>query len=396
MANSSSVTGAASYLSGNTTSLARWGAASNFDTSKITTSAGIPPINSDIPPANFAVPELNSSITGLTNTNVSFNPSSQAAPGGSAVGGGSGSAAPPPKRSSASIIKEKLLKPAHTSHFECHFNPPPKVMTWCSNRKFNPIDPNNQRLITLSCSETSLPGSRIATAELQDDHHGVTERHAYRRQFDETASFTFYVDAPKEFDYGYKMIWFFEQWKSFILNEGAEEGKTYDHIDRTTTLDRYNYYYRARFPETYMTDIFITKFERDYDLRYINPAKSKNKYLEYKFLQAYPISINSMPVSYDQSQLLKCTVSFAYSRYIVRRKPDGGVSTSFGRPSAGNDAGPIPTNKPKVPPTDPSRSIAPRAPKPNSENTFPPTAVPGVDYPLPPPSPPQTGDLQLF
>jgi hypothetical protein len=39
----------------------------------------------------------------------------------------------------------------------------------------------------------------------------------------------------------------------------------------------------------------------------------------YQFINAYPISINSMPVSYDASQLLKCTVSFTYSRYVITR-----------------------------------------------------------------------------
>ena len=28
-----------------------------------------------------------------------------------------------------------------------------------------------------------------------------------------------------------------------------------------------------------------------------------------------------MPVSYDSSQLLKCTVSFTYSRYVMSRDP---------------------------------------------------------------------------
>ena len=39
--------------------------------------------------------------------------------------------------------------------------------------------------------------------------------------------------------------------------------------------------------------------------------------MEYRFINAFPISINSMPVSYDQSDLLKCTVSFTYSRYVI-------------------------------------------------------------------------------
>ena len=41
--------------------------------------------------------------------------------------------------------------------------------------------------------------------------------------------------------------------------------------------------------------------------------------IEYEFLDAFPIAMNSMPISYEASQLLKCTVSMAYTRYIVNR-----------------------------------------------------------------------------
>jgi len=294
-----------------------------------------PPTNFDIPTERIFTTEIDNDLLNATflNSDVTlpvsnFNDALKANSPTSGSGSKS-SSAPSPKRTAASTIKEKLLKPAHTSHFECHFNPPGEVVTWLSNRKLNPTDPNNQRLITLSCSETALPGSRMATNTLQDDHHGVTERHAYRRQFDDTASFTFYVDAPKSgSEHGYKLIWFFEQWKSFIMNE--EYVKSEDGVG----LDEYRWHYRAKFPKTYMTDIFITKFERDIDLVRINPSKSTKKYLEYMFLQAYPISINTMPVSYDQSQVLKCTVSFAFSRYILKRKT--GISEGDALPNSKN------------------------------------------------------------
>ena len=51
----------------------------------------------------------------------------------------------------------------------------------------------------------------------------------------------------------------------------------------------------------------IKKFERDY----------KQPSLEYEFLNAYPISINAMPVTYEAAQTLKCTVNFNFSRYIT-------------------------------------------------------------------------------
>ena len=286
--------------------------------------------NSDIPKnTSFGSPELKSDLdfssafnsVDVRNFNDSSNPSN--ASNTNRSGSDSVTKSPPPKRYGAASIKEKLLKPAHTSHFDCYLKPTIDVINWCTTRGLNYNDPNMQALIHLSCSEASLPGSRIATLELNDDHHGVRERHAYRRQFDDTVSLTFYVDAPKvSANHGYNLIWFFEQWKSFIVDENYVR-------DGNVQLDDNNWYYRAKFPATYMTDIFINKFERDYDLSQSTyaskgfPESSTKKYLEYKFLQAYPISINSMPVSYEQSQLLKCTVSFAYSRYIVRRKTYG-------------------------------------------------------------------------
>ena len=48
----------------------------------------------------------------------------------------------------------------------------------------------------------------------------------------------------------------------------------------------------------------------------LKPQDGKNN-LTYKFVNAYPIAISSMPVSYDSSSVLKCTVSFTYIRYYI-------------------------------------------------------------------------------
>jgi hypothetical protein len=39
--------------------------------------------------------------------------------------------------------------------------------------------------------------------------------------------------------------------------------------------------------------------------------------LEYTFVKVFPISVSSIPVSYDTASLLKCTVSLTYLRYVV-------------------------------------------------------------------------------
>ena len=48
----------------------------------------------------------------------------------------------------------------------------------------------------------------------------------------------------------------------------------------------------------------------------LKPQDGKNN-LTYKFVNAYPIAISSMPVAYDSSSVLKCTVSFTYIRYYI-------------------------------------------------------------------------------
>lgn len=230
---------------------------------------------------------------------------------------------PAPKRRSAQLsIKSKLLKPAMTSHYECHITCTGDVKNWMQQREL-PFTPELQDLLTLSCSEATLPGSSLLTSDINDHFTGVTERYAYRRQYDDTSDFTFYIDAPtNEGDKGYKTLWFFEQWMAYIVNE---------QYNGSPNINDNYYNYSVNFPDSYRSDIFITKFERDHDLSIPGKTGTK-KYLQYRFIKAFPTSITSMPVSYDQSQLLKVTVSFTYLRYVVERKigVSQGEATPYG------------------------------------------------------------------
>ncbi len=205
------------------------------------------------------------------------------------------------------LLRDKLLRPALTSHFICNFPLPygqegGGLKEWINRQQYK-LNFNFELTdkLQLFCSEASLPGASLLTHEINNDYTGVTNRHAYRRSFDDRADFTFYVDQS------YDIIKFFQLWISYIadekLYEEAAAGPNYRMGYESTA-----YNYRVRFPKDYITnDLTITKFERDYS----------GNYLEYKFFDAFPISINSMPVSYDSSQLLKCTVSFTYSRYVM-------------------------------------------------------------------------------
>ena len=144
------------------------------------------------------------------------------------------------------------------------------------------------------CFEAVLPGSSLATLELDNDHTGVTERHVHRRVYDDRIDLTFYVNVDN-----YLPIIFFESWIKYISAEQITGG------DRGVGVKSKNYFYRMRYPDDYIADqgLIVRKFERDYKSR-----------LTYEFIRSFPISITSMPVSYDTSSLLKCTVSMSYIR----------------------------------------------------------------------------------
>ncbi len=211
-----------------------------------------------------------------------------------------------PRTFNVSDIKANLLKPATTSHFEVDI----PIITALSGK----YDTSKQNQIQLLCSEVSLPGSNLATFDINNDRMGVTEKHVHRRIFDDRIDLTFYVDAG-----AYKPITFFEDWINFITSP-AEKAVQVPGVP--LQKEDGNYFYRMRYPQGdngYMAQqgLKVTKFEKDQALG--------GGALEYKFVNAFPLAINSMPVSYDGSSLLKCTVSMSYIRYIVTQIRTGGT-----------------------------------------------------------------------
>jgi hypothetical protein len=232
------------------------------------------------------------------------------------------SVTPTPKK--IADIKLNLLRPALTSHFAVTI-PKPNGGDFGEFLKDNGVI-FNQGKLNLMCSEAVLPGSNLATFEINDNFHGVTERHAYRRVYDDRIDLTFYVNADEVGSY--LPIRYFETWMKYIVDESRGEQP-----DKNAGSEDREYFYRVRYPEGkngYTADgLTVTKFERDY-----------TQTLEYKFIRAFPISINSMPVSYDSSSLLKCTVSMSYIRYVLiqgsnRAKPQSPTRSS-GDPSNPN------------------------------------------------------------
>jgi len=221
-------------------------------------------------------------------------------------------------------LKSRILNPAQTSIYSVIIESPPQpqrqgkssgvpLATYFKNEFGLNYD---KQLMELTCLEASLPGSSLATIETMD-YTGVTEKHAYRRLYDDTIDFTFLVTQTDN----YQQIRFFDAWLRFINNE--QEGRK---------IGQPNFYSRVKYPKDYQTGVTVTKFEKNLGSG-INGAVPL---LIYNFIGAYPKAINSVPVSYDQSDLLRVTVSFTYTRYYIDKTIETGKSGPSNANSPGN------------------------------------------------------------
>lgn len=210
-----------------------------------------------------------------------------------------------PENLSVSDIKSRLLNISKTSLYRLTIPVPPVIAQKARSKGVTSIDIDN---ISLLCSEASLPGSSLATHEVNNDYSGVTEKMVYRRMYDETLDLTFYVDRE------YKVVEFFESWINHITG-----------IDQNFTRSAYKspyVFHRMSYPETYKINMYLTKFERDHH------SNGSTTTLDYTFVYAFPISITAMSVSHDQSELLKCNVSFSFIRYVMERNGFSRVPTA--------------------------------------------------------------------
>lgn len=141
------------------------------------------------------------------------------------------------------------------------------------------------------CSDASLPTTAYATAEVRDNFMGVPQQYAHTRIYTDI-DFTFYIDDD------YTLLKIFEGWMEYI-SSGADVA-----LNQQTK----SFYRRMRYPDSYKCNtLYINKFEKGF-----------KRTMRYQFINAFPKSMASVPVSYGPADILKVTVSFNYDRYIVR------------------------------------------------------------------------------
>jgi len=209
-----------------------------------------------------------------------------------------------PTRKKISEFKPLITNLAQTSHYQVIFGGLNSDLSNYLNARG--VD---TRFITnsagLLCSSASIPGSSLATADINGNFMGVQEKMAHTRIFTQI-QLEFYVDSD------YRMIKFLEHWMEFIAS-GSNQNPGDNH-----------YYYRMQYPSAYKSNSTkIIKFDRDY-----------KRELEYNFIGLFPINMSSVPISYDASDILKVSVAFNYERYIpgkiTSKSKSGGTSNNVG------------------------------------------------------------------
>jgi hypothetical protein len=234
-----------------------------------------------------------------------------------------------PIKRKISEFKPLFTNLAQTSHYEVRFGGLPYELLRYLSRK-GITSTFIYQDAGLLCYSASLPTTSFALANITGNSIGLTENFAHTRVYD-LISLDFYVDK------NYNTLKFMESWMEFIAS-GSNNPINGDLVPLRQTNK--NYIYRMQYPENYKCDrTTIVKFDRDY-----------KKEIEYCFIGLFPSNINSLGVSYANSDILKMSVTFQYDRYISGKS----VSLSVFRGDDNNNESKSPKSNnpnPETPPT---------------------------------------------
>lgn len=159
--------------------------------------------------------------------------------------------------------------------------------------------------ISFLAYEAVLPGVSFELGQVFGDRQGITEQYPVKKVYP-PIDVSFYIKSD------YKIITFFEKWINLIS-------------PLTGSIDDESSYYTFNYPDSYEKLISIVKYEKEgrplngrLEDRASEGETNDPNSVTYTLLNAYPTNIISIPVSYDQSSVLKTTVTFNYDRYALQ------------------------------------------------------------------------------
>lgn len=212
------------------------------------------------------------------------------------------------------------------------------------------LGPNDPKIrYELLANEAMLPGTSMQVVQQQGDRQGIRERFATQRQYTDI-SISFYVSSD------YKILRLFQEWINFmnplyVTPQGVKAPTAYP--GGYPNNDEGYAYHRFRYPVEYKKNISVTKFERNmgtgkekggrHNLSAIQSRRGVDytpDAISYNFINAFPTSIQDIPLNYQAGQVLQCQVEFSYDRYYIVNNtglPQGDSSGGGGIQSSGSN-----------------------------------------------------------
>ena len=183
------------------------------------------------------------------------------------------------------------------------------------------LGPNDPKIrYELLANEAMLPGTSMQVVQQQGDRQGIRERFATQRQYTDI-SISFYVSSD------YKILRLFQEWINFmnplyVTPQGVKSPTAYP--GGYPNNDEGYAYHRFRYPVEYKKNISVTKFERNmgtgkekggrHNLSGIQSRRGVDytpDAISYNFINAFPTSIQDIPLNYQAGQVLQCQVEFS-------------------------------------------------------------------------------------
>ena len=196
-------------------------------------------------------------------------------------------------------IKSTVARPSLDTFYEVNFSFG-KYQTWLSDApgKRRTQGTDFMQKMSLMCTQAELPGTSFVPSSAIGHRQGIQEEFPNLRNFP-PLNLVFYADAD------HVIIEVLESWMSYInpiFNSGIRDSNAFT---------RFNY------PEDYKETIHITKFERDTFIEESRNASYQSDLTSYEFVNVWPIDLTSMRVAYGDSNVLRCSVQFAYDRFFT-------------------------------------------------------------------------------
>ena len=204
-------------------------------------------------------------------------------------------------RGNITDVKDSVARPSLDTFYQVIFSFG-KYQRWLREMNFEDKKRSQgndfQQKMSILCTEAEIPGTQYQSTLAVGHHQGIQEEFPYLRTFP-PLNLTFYCDADMV------ILEILETWMTYINPVQTSKRQT-------------NAYTRFNYPEDYKEIIHITKFERDTFKQSPSTVDYQSNMSSYEFVNIWPTNLTSMRVAYGDSNVLKCSVQFAYDRFFTR------------------------------------------------------------------------------